>query len=457
MAKPEFPRPFHFELPLFESQCGPASPWLQAIPGVKPDDINEKQARKTYEIFRDFATAQLEEDKQKRQAMIDHGQQGTPDFQKLQDSIAQQEAKFENGGGGKHQFPFINYNDFSFPIYRVKRDGQGNVLTGDVKLQPYDSKPFPSPWFPRSGNKQSGFMAHSVPLPDGKFRPGGPEDPGADGNIILYDVSNHLEYDFWQVTTALDANGLSKGGGIPGEKILATGSVSCFDTRGVGVRDPEIDPNGSSRATGLPYLGGLLLPEDLKMKDGEDKPTIKHALIFAMPRLRYFKKRCAGHPPNWVYPATRTEFHKAIPHVDALAAGQRICLRDVLHGRDGLKEGTQDLIKDKSLPPIVRSFLDVLYNYGAYLVDGGGGFGLAAEDIHTAVIEEEQALKLAGLDAIDSQLTPWEAVLKTLNHYLFAELLDKSGLAFAYDDDTNGFRPNFSVAQDLEAFYPQQN
>ncbi|QDT94643.1 hypothetical protein [Gimesia aquarii] len=453
MAAPDFPRSFQFDLPLFANDSGPVSPWNQNVKEKKPVEISDPQARAAYDIFRNFSEDQLNKDRARLQTMIDNGEQGTPAFEKLQNSITKQEKTFENGGGGGAQFPFVNHDEFSFPIYKVKRNMNGKLPTKEVSCLPYEICPFPPPWFPRKGNKKNGFTALEVPTSEGQIRPSGPTDLGSDGAVILYDVETKTEYDFWQVTTHLDAQGKSTGGGIAGDEILSTGTVSRFDVAGIGARHPEVDPSGSSRASGLPYLGGLLLPEDFA--DGI-KSKIKHALIFAMPQLRYFPDRHPDHPPNWVYPATRTEFSNSIANPNALAAGQRILLGDVLHGRGHFKDTTSDLIEDESLPPIVRIFLEVLHNFGAYLVDGAGGFAFAAEDIHTANMKEQQAKDLISPHKLDEQATPWQNVIEILNHYLCCKLLDGAGLAFAYFDETNGFRPNFAVAEDLTSFYREQ-
>ncbi|WP_298867903.1 hypothetical protein [uncultured Gimesia sp.] len=450
MATPDFPRSFQFELPLFANKGGPVSPWNEVVKNNKPVEESDRQSRATYDILRKFSEDRLKKDQTKLQTMRNNGQQETVDFKDLQDRIAQQEKAFENGGGGGVQFPYVNYNDYSFPIYKVKRYANGKVPTKAVPCLPYNICSFPSPWFPREGNKQKGFTILEVPTAECEFRPAGPAALESDGAVILYDDKTKMEYDFWQVSTHQDVRGKSTGGGIAGDEILATGSASQFDVAGVGARTPEIDPSGSSRASGLPYLGGLLIPEDLA--DGI-KSKIKHALIFALPQLRYFPKQLQEDPPNWVYPATRTECTNGIANPNALAAGQRILLRDVLHGRGDFADTTSDLIKDESLPPIVRIFLDVLYNYGAYLVDGAGGFSFAAEDIHTANMTEEQAKDLTGLSQLNEKVTPWQAVIETLNHYLCCKLLDGAGLAFAYLDETNGFRPNFNIAEDVPAFY----
>ncbi|WP_339730263.1 hypothetical protein [uncultured Gimesia sp.] len=450
METPEFLRPFQFDLPLFANKCGPASPWNQKVGTNKPDDVSERQARVTYGIFKEFSETRLAEDRNALQTMIENGEQGTTAFENLQFSITQQEEKFANEGGGKHQFPFINYDEFSFPIFRVKRDAVGNVILGEIPLQPYNIDSFSPPWFPRTGNQHSGFKALDVPLPDGPFRPAGPQNQDSDGTIILYDAQTKTEYDFWQVTTQLDRNGLSAGGGIVGDTVLATGSIAEFDATGVGARYPEIEPSGSARASGLPYLGGLILPEDLE-KGADSK--IQHALVFAMPQLRFFPDRLAEQSPNWVYPATRTESGSPIANPDALAAGQRIRLKEKLHDHNGETHAIADLINDESLPPIVRIFLETLHYYGAFLVDGGGGFGFAAEDIYTANLSAELARELTAPAKLDEDTTPWQGVIETLNDYLFQKLLNGSGLAFALLDAQHGFRSNFAVAEDIKAFY----
>lgn len=450
MKKPEFPRSFSLPLPLFANYGGAASPWNQAIQEFKSNKESEKQERVTYDIFKAFSEAKLQTAQAELQTMIENGQQGTDAFVKLEEDIKRQEQKLDEGGAGASQFPHMNHDDYSFPIYPVKRDANGNVVTAEIPLQPYYIDSFPSPWYPSGGDQETGFTAREVPQPAGCFRPGKPEGVDSDGNIILYDEQTKTEYDFWQVTSKRK-DGKTTGGGTLGDAILATGSVARFQVTRIGARHPEIEPSGSARATGLPYLGGLLLPEDLA--EGA-RSKIKHALIFAIPRLRYSESpQCA---PNWVYPATRTEFSNGIPNPHALAAGQRIGLQDVLHGREGFQDGTSDLIKDQSLPPIVRIFLEALYHYGAYLVDGAGGFAFAAEDIHTAHISEDLAKELTGVSSLDDEATPWQAVLELLNEYLFGKLLNQSGLAFAYNDDTNGFRSNFRVAEELTSFYRGQ-
>ncbi len=252
------------------------------------------------------------------------------------------------------------------------------------------------------------------------------------------------------MTTEVDAGGKSLGGGRIGDKILRSGSVSKFDAYGLGSRHPEVDPNGSSHASGLPYLGGALLPEDFA-KGMESR--IEHALIFVLPQLRYFPTPLYLNAPNWVYPASRTESANSSSDPYALAAGQRIALNDgVLHGHNGLQIGTQEVLNDQTNPPIVRIFLDALFKYGAFLVDAGGGFGLVAEDIHTANpdLTPEQVQALTRSDSLDETKTLWQIMIETINYALCCTLLDGSGLAFAWMDDVHGFRPNFTVVEEIE-------
>ena len=81
---------------------------------------------------------------------------------------------------------------------------------------------------------------------------------------------------------------------------------------------------------------------------------------------------------DYFYPAstTETDFYSENPH--ALAAGQRIRLKQAIVDDAG------NTVDENELAPITRLFLSALRTYGAYLVDNAGGFTFYAEDIHTA-------------------------------------------------------------------------
>ncbi len=462
MADPQFPRPFQFDLPLFDV---PNGPWRTFV--GKTADNNQQQACATYKILCEYSEESLADLRRTLQELIQAGQQTSKKFEITTHKISRAEQALQNGGGFA-QFPFVNYDEFSFPIYPVRRDGD-RLATVDLPMSPYALPSFEPPWFPRSGNNIEGWKALNVPQPAGPIRPSGAEpDEVPDGTIILFDSQTKIEYDFWQVTPTPDAPDNSEENEHVGMSMLTAGSVTGYATLGVGARHSEADPTASARASGLPYLGGLILPEDFSLGVNS---KIDHPLIFCLPRLRY-SATPAENSPNWVYPASRTETSHFTPDSNALAAGQRIALNDGnLYGRDGIQHGTQGVLTNPDLPPIVRIFLEALFRYGAYLVDGGGGFGLAAEDIHTAdfaatlshntnqALDADQVVKdLTGLTELDPTKTHWQIMIETLNSHLAGQtpnsdvpspLLEGSGLNFAWLDDVHGFRSNFTVIKDL--------
>ena len=300
------------------------------------------------------------------------------------------------GAANAFPFPFVNYDEYSVPLSRAGtavqsvplRDYGGNERFGTSKL----------PAGP------DGTV--TVPGPAGTIRPAGPPNTDADGHLVLYDAENSVEYDFWQATTARDAAGNSLGGGQVGTAILAAGAVDFFDVRG-----PGASPAGSSsaRATGTPLLAGMILPEDVR------SGTIAHALAFAIPGPRNTAPDPSSPSSSDVfYPASTTEgdFYSTDPH--ALAAGQRIRLKPSLVDRDG------NSLDENQLAPITRMFLQALRAHGAYLVDGAGGFGCTAEDIHTANLDVsvDKVNELIGQPAgtpLPAGKTKWQIVIEKLD------------------------------------------
>jgi hypothetical protein len=444
MAEPLFPRKFNFNpLPLFSNTGHESSPWNTVVVKLADTDRSERQSLTTYRTLRDYSKEELGRNRTKLAGLVP----GTKEFQILENKVNREEVALANSGGGAAQHPFINCDEYSFPIFEVKREN-GTLVTTSLPMLPYQGSSFEPPWIPRTGDNQQGWTALDVPVPAVPVRPSGPENLVSDGNIILFDRVTKMEYDFWQATTLSDPAGHSLGGGCIGDRILRAGSVSAFDAYGLGARRPGMEPSGSSRASGLPYLGGALLPEDIAC--GIDS-SIEHALIFALPSVRFFPDPQGNDPPNWVYPASRTEFSQGVSDAFALAAGQRIFLKDELYGRNQLKKKTQDILLDEAIPWIVRIFLRALNKYGAFLVDASGGFSLVAEDIHTAKpsLTPEQINSLVAPEPPDAGKTDWQLLIDTINDYLSHKLLDGSGLAFAYLDNDDKLLANFAVAEDM--------
>jgi len=265
----------------------------------------------------------------------------------------------------------------------------------------------------------------TVPAPAGTVRPAGPEGTDSDGHMVLYNPDTFSEYDFWQATTIRNAECESLGGGLTGTTILEAGAIDFFDVRGAGA---NTDTYSSARATGVPLLAGLILPEDI------EGGAISHALAVAIPGLR----NTSGDPyeplaSDYFCPAstTETDFYNTNPQ--ALAAGQRIRLRKTLVDDGG------NPIDENQLAPITRMFLTALRTYGAYLVDNAGGFTFYAEDIHTAVLNlsNDQVNGLIGQSpgtSLPAGKTRWQIVIEKLNEEL-------AQIPFAYGPWEDGQNP----------------
>jgi hypothetical protein len=160
-------------------------------------------------------------------------------------------------------------------------------------------------------------------------------------------------------------------------------------------------------------LAGLILPEDV------ERGVIAHALGFVIPGPRNTSANpSAPLPSDYFYPVstTETDFYNTNPL--SLAAGQRIRLKRTIVNADG-----NPIFDEKQLAPITRMLLAVLRTYGAYLVDGSGGFGFYAEDIHTANLRlsDEKVNALIGqpTDApLPTGTTKWQVVIEKLNQDL---------------------------------------
>jgi hypothetical protein len=155
------------------------------------------------------------------------------------------------------------------------------------------------------------------------------------------------------------------------------------------------------------------VPEDV------ERGVISHALAFAIPGPRNTSADPSTPlPSDYFYPASTTEtnYYNTNPH--ALAAGQRIRLKTTLVNADG-----NPITDEKQFSQITRMFLAALRTYGAYLVDGAGGFAFYAEDIHTAALhltdnEVNALLSQPSGTPLPSGKTKWQIVIEKLNEEL---------------------------------------
>jgi len=357
-TNPTLPRTFTFSTPLF----APDSAWNQTVTQAAVSATSDEQILVTYRVLRGDTTS-----------LHPTGQPPPTTW----------------------PFPYVNYDDYTIPVFRAGA-GEQSVLICDYDHQPS----WPSPKFP--DDQQEGGPV-TVPAPAGVVRPAGPQNTDADGHLVLYDPGTFIEYDFWQATTVRNAECDSLGGGLMGTAILEAGAIDFFDVRGSGA---NIDTYSSARATGPPLLAGLIMPEDI------ESGAIEHALAVAIPGLRNLSEDpYAPLPSDYFYPAstTETDFYNTNPN--ALAAGQRICLKA------GIVDETCNSIDENSLAPITRMFLAALRTYGAILVDNAGGFTFYAEDIHTADLDlsDAQVQALIGQPSLPAGKTKWQIVIEALN------------------------------------------
>ena len=301
-------------------------------------------------------------------------------------------------------WPFMNvsYDDWTIPVFEAGTGQQS------VSLCDYDGNPgWPSPDFPDVQQQEGGPV--TVPAPIGPVRPSGPQEMGADGHLVLYDAETFTEYDFWQATTVRDGPCQSRGGGLTGTAILEAGAIDVSDVRGPGTNP---DTYASARAHGTPLLAGLIVPEDV------ESGAIRHALGFAIPGPRNLGPDPSEPlPSDYFYPASTTEVDFYNTNPNALAAGQRIRLKQTIVDDEG------NPIDEGELAPITRMFLTALRDYGAYLVDNAGGFSISAEDMHTAALDltDDEVNALIGAAAgtpLPVGRTTWQIVVEKLNQDL---------------------------------------
>ncbi|MFH1356187.1 MAG: hypothetical protein ABII18_03550 [bacterium] len=312
-------------------------------------------------------------------------------------------------------YPDVSYDDFSVAIYATGSETQ------DVLLKTYEDDEG------SAGADITMVDEDTVTLParSGSIRSPGPQSTDGDGHTILYDAANNLSYDIWQATTKL-SDGASLGGGQTGTSVLWAGAVEVFDITGAGVNPDGVS---SARASGVPLLAGMIMPEDVAAD------SIDHALGVSIPGPR----NTAADPfepssDDYFYPVSTTETDFYSTHDDALASGQRIRLKSTIVDSEG------ENIDEEDLAPITQMFLTAMRTYGAIVVDNAGGFSFYAEDYHTANLDltdaEVNAMIGASAEAsLDSSKTDWQIIMAKLNE----ELED---IPFAYGPDMEGDDPD---------------
>lgn len=185
------------------------------------------------------------------------------------------------------------------------------------------------------------------------------EASGQDNHMVILDLQERCEYDFWQMRLE------------GGRWVASFGNAISLDADGV-------YPHGmSTRGSGLAFLGGHIWPDELQ------SGHIGHALVFAYPHTR------AGGPAP---PATDSDGESRAS--DALPEGARLQLDPALD---------LDAI---GLTGYERTIARALQEYGMFLVDNGGesGIGLyiidpssVAGDPYAGLLPDEDFPVLAGI------------------------------------------------------------
>ncbi len=376
------PRDFTFSLPLFSS----ASPWNRKATGAAVHPDNDAQILTLYRVLRGDVTG----------------------LHPLDDPSTT-------------TWPFIDVacDHYTHPIYRMGAE------SGPVAMCDYEGNP--------GGNNPKVPIADNgtaiAPKPAGAIRPSLPEGAESDGHVTLVDPVALVAWDFWQATTVRDGPCQSRGGGLTGAAILEVGAIDYFDLRGTGVNP---DGYSSAAATGVPLLAGLIIPEDVV--SGE----ISHALHLLIPGPRNLSPDPMEPLASDYYsPASTTETDYYSSRPEALASGQRIRMKNMLVDEEG------EEIDEATLAPITRMFIKAFREYGAYLVDNGGGFTIKAEDIHTAPlnVSDDELNRLIGQPAgtaLPAAKTKWQILMETLNEEL--EIIP-----FAHGPWTDGQDPSAAV------------
>jgi hypothetical protein len=321
-------------------------------------------------------------------------------------------------------WPFmdISYDEFSIPVFLAGSEETSVPLCNySGELDWTNPKVLPDTWQTPGGPV-------IIPTPARQIRPAGPLGNESDGHLVLYNPDTTVEYDFWQATTVRDGECQSRGGGLSGASILEAGMVDFFDVHGAGA-NPAGNEYASARASGVPLLAGLILPEDV------ESGAISHALACGIPNPRNINRDSPVEGVDYFHPASRPEetFFNSDPN--AVAQGQRIRLKPTLVDEEGAA------IDETELAPITRMFLAALRTYGAYVLDNAGGFSFSAEDIHSAVLRlsDDEVNTLIGQPvgtSLPSDKSKWQTVLDKLSDE------DQLGrIPFAFGPWTDGQDP----------------
>lgn len=182
-----------------------------------------------------------------------------------------------------------------------------------------------------------------VPIPE-LARP----SAGTDAQMIVIDVETGAEYDLWGVRRAGD------------------GSWRVRNASRYNVHWDGVPPRYGSRGAGIPYLAGLVRPEEIAAG------RIEHALAFGYDRPA---------ADRFVHPATKTDGEDDHPY--AIPQGARLQLDPSADEHDFAEWGL-----DRTGRIIARA----LQRYGMYLVDYSDANKIYVEDLSANAYRQQEGV-----------------------------------------------------------------
>jgi hypothetical protein len=214
--------------------------------------------------------------------------------------------------------PTINTTAYSPPVYTVgPRQARARVVLG------------PPPG--HAPDLQAAFVA--VPLPAGARGA-----PGSDGEAVIWQPATDTLWEFWQLRLSRDGWHATWGGRIDG---VSTGP-GFF---------PAERPNWGTAASGLPLVGGLITPRELR------SGRIDHVLSVGVPKTRR---------GEFARPARRTDGVSPCAH--AVPEGARFRLDPALD------------VDSLRLPPPVAAMAHAAQRYGIVVRDQSGAVAFFAQN-----------------------------------------------------------------------------
>jgi hypothetical protein len=198
----------------------------------------------------------------------------------------------------------------------------------------------------------------AVPLP-----PAAQQDPTTDGNLVVWQPATDTLWEFWKFQRAGDAAQASWGGRL---QAVSTGSGNFTGNLG-------------ASASGLPLVGGLILPHELQ------SGQIDHVLTVGIPTVR------AG---VYSLPALRTDGRSECPR--AIPEGARFRLDPSVN------------VDSLGLPPIVATLARAAQRYGIIVRDRSSAVAFAAQHANSLPSNPYPALFGGRAPYELLQSFPWE-------------------------------------------------